>query len=320
MAESKKRRPCHLVAGPLGVGKTSAILDYLKNKQDDERIAVLVNDFGANGLDGVILNEEGTPSKGALAVTSVPGGCLCCTSSIYFETHLRELAKAEDIDRIIIEPSGIVMLDQMKGLLYGLGDSLALDIRPVVVLVNVARFNVRHFTEMPYFGKLAQEADVLVGNRCDLATEAQIEKFLAFAGSLNSGGKEVYTTTYGRLPAGVFAGGATRAPGDVVADRNHVHQKERRSGSLEWTVENCFDHQRLMEGLAEWVGGLADRADERLKGTFHTDQGWKLVEVAQGQLYSRDFTVQKKSQVEWILSDSEAPESLILSTLIEERT
>ena len=47
-----KAVPTNIITGFLGVGKTSAILHLLKSKPNNERWAVLVNEFGEIGVDG----------------------------------------------------------------------------------------------------------------------------------------------------------------------------------------------------------------------------------------------------------------------------
>ena len=46
-----KNIPTHLIAGPLGAGKTSLIRNLLAQRPADERWAVLINEFGLIGLD-----------------------------------------------------------------------------------------------------------------------------------------------------------------------------------------------------------------------------------------------------------------------------
>ena len=60
--------PTNLILGFLGVGKTTAILDLLRQKPEGETWAVLVNEFGEVGIDGAILETEGA------VVREVPGG------------------------------------------------------------------------------------------------------------------------------------------------------------------------------------------------------------------------------------------------------
>ena len=48
--------PAHVIAGFLGAGKTTTLLHLLKGlKARGERCAVLVNEFGALGVDGATL-------------------------------------------------------------------------------------------------------------------------------------------------------------------------------------------------------------------------------------------------------------------------
>lgn len=68
-----KKVPTNIITGFLGVGKTTAILNLLKNKPENENWAVLVNEFGEIGIDGTLMTDQGALIK------EVPGGCMCCT-------------------------------------------------------------------------------------------------------------------------------------------------------------------------------------------------------------------------------------------------
>ena len=65
--------PVVLVAGHLGVGKSS-LVNHLLRHADGTRIGVVVNDFGALGIDAMLVAGQ------ADAVTSLANGCLCCTT------------------------------------------------------------------------------------------------------------------------------------------------------------------------------------------------------------------------------------------------
>ena len=66
--------PTHVIAGPLGAGKTSLIQHLMTQKPADERWAVLVNEFGQIGLDAALMNA----GSDAIAIAEVAGGCVCC--------------------------------------------------------------------------------------------------------------------------------------------------------------------------------------------------------------------------------------------------
>lgn len=97
------RIPCLIVSGFLGSGKTSLLRHKLTGAPDT---AVIVNEFGAVGLDHELLraSEE--------RVELVGGGCACCTRRADLVRVLRELLDAHDrgrhrLSRVVIETSGL---------------------------------------------------------------------------------------------------------------------------------------------------------------------------------------------------------------------
>ena len=97
--------PTNIIFGFLGAGKTTAILDLLARKPDNQRWAVLVNEFGEIGIDGKIISQAGV--EAGVAVKEVPGGCLCCVAGVPFQVGLTELVRSARPDRLIIEPTGL---------------------------------------------------------------------------------------------------------------------------------------------------------------------------------------------------------------------
>ncbi len=95
--------PTHLIAGPLGAGKTSLIRHLLAHKPAHERWAVLINEFGQIGLDQALL----TTAADGISLSEVPGGCLCCVNGAPFQVGLARLLRKAQPDRLLIEPSGL---------------------------------------------------------------------------------------------------------------------------------------------------------------------------------------------------------------------
>lgn len=95
--------PTHLIAGPLGAGKTSLIRHLLAHKPAHERWAVLINEFGQIGLDQALL----TTADDGISLSEVPGGCLCCVNGAPFQIGLARLLRKARPDRLLIEPSGL---------------------------------------------------------------------------------------------------------------------------------------------------------------------------------------------------------------------
>lgn len=95
--------PTHVIAGPLGAGKTSLIKHLLAQRPANERWAVLINEFGQIGLDAALL----TQADDGIALGEVAGGCLCCVNGAPFQVGLGRLLRKAKPDRLFIEPSGL---------------------------------------------------------------------------------------------------------------------------------------------------------------------------------------------------------------------
>ena len=95
--------PTHLIAGPLGAGKTSLIRSLMSQKPAGERWAVLINEFGQIGLDAALLSTDDS----GISLAEVAGGCLCCVNGVPFQVGLSRLLRKTQPDRLLIEPSGL---------------------------------------------------------------------------------------------------------------------------------------------------------------------------------------------------------------------
>ena len=95
--------PTHVIAGPLGAGKTSLIQHLMAHKPAHERWAVLVNEFGQIGLDAALMSQ----GDDTIGIAEVAGGCICCVNGAPFQIGLSRLLRKSRPDRLFIEPSGL---------------------------------------------------------------------------------------------------------------------------------------------------------------------------------------------------------------------
>lgn len=102
----------NVVTGFLGAGKTTFIKNYLPwLKQQGLRSCVIENEFGVAGVDGATLNAAGA------SVLEISGGCVCCTMKVTLYDMLFHLAG--QVDRIVLEPSGLFCGDDLLDILSG---------------------------------------------------------------------------------------------------------------------------------------------------------------------------------------------------------
>ncbi|WP_439863658.1 CobW family GTP-binding protein [Pseudomonas antarctica] len=124
--------PTHVIAGPLGAGKTSLIKHLLAQRPADERWAILINEFGQIGLDAALLTQD----DDGIALGEVAGGCLCCVNGAPFQVGLGRLLRKAKPDRLFIEPSGLGHPAQLLKQLRAAPWQDVLSVQPCVLVLD----------------------------------------------------------------------------------------------------------------------------------------------------------------------------------------
>lgn len=99
----------HLVSGFLGAGKTTLIRHLLSDRSGRGRLAIIENEFGQVGLDGALIQQNGP-----LPIREINSGCICCSLSGDFKSAIRQLMDTCHPDEILIEPSGVGLLSEVR--------------------------------------------------------------------------------------------------------------------------------------------------------------------------------------------------------------
>lgn len=314
----KKLMPIHLIAGPLGVGKTSAILDYLKRSAGWEQVGVVVNDFGPLGMDDAILEGGGARGQGS-EVVMIPGGCVCCTAAAGLVAGLEKVLRIKGLTRVIIEPSGIAAPSDVIDTLRMFARTHDLEIMPVIGMLDACDAVTIIEGRMPLYSKLVESSDHLVFNRSDLAGEAKVALLKEWADGLYPPKLTAAATHHGMLPDKLFEPGgevkvkarslmlSVSSGGGGKAHHGHTeghdHPTDHSDGLL-WPSEVMFRHEKLgrlfVSLMTEGVGGVKPI---RVKGIFSTDEGWVLIEVARDQVFERPTEYRRDSRVDWITAE-----------------
>ena len=101
--------PVTIVTGFLGSGKTTLITSLLRHTPD-QRLAVLVNEFGEVSIDGALLRSAGEESGCGVEIHDLPNGCICCTVQDDFLPMMKRLQERKhEIDHVLIETSGLAL-------------------------------------------------------------------------------------------------------------------------------------------------------------------------------------------------------------------
>ena len=100
----------NIISGFLGAGKTTLIKKLLQAPAEmkGEKIILLENEYGDVGVDGAFMKDSG------IIVDELNSGCICCTLVGDFQKAVDELIEKYNPDRLIIEPSGVGKLSDIR--------------------------------------------------------------------------------------------------------------------------------------------------------------------------------------------------------------
>ncbi len=302
--------PVHVLSGFLGAGKTTALKDLLERRADRERIAVVVNEFGTLGVDGALLSD-----CASCVLKEVPGGCVCCTAMADLEASLEEVSDLVAPTRFVLEPTGLARPSELVDLLRGPRWANRFDVRPVITMLDPQQDLAKAYAESSVFRDQVDTGDILVINRCDLASEEEILRSEEFARSLAPPKLLIVRASHGVLPDEVWdleRPATSAAP--TLLEASATHHSHGGPDSSEGHVgrgishppERIFDTDRLFAALgALREGTLTVGRVARAKGLFHTTAGWRVFEIAGGRLTEAETSWRRDSRVDVILKDPE---------------
>lgn len=279
--------PTNVITGFLGVGKSTAILNLLKQKPAHERWAVLVNEFGEVGIDGSLLTGQGAETAG-IFIREVPGGCMCCAAGLPMQIALNMLLARAKPHRLLIEPTGLGHPREVLAVLSAEHYREVLDLRATLTLVDARKVHDTRYTAHPTFNQQLAIADVIVANKADQYDDKDFPALLDFLEqTTHLDGKPVLKVHQGMLQADWLSGPAASADLHPA----HHHPEEASTDLLD-PIEIpekgylCIDNQG--EGFysrgwifkPDWIFDsrklyalLMGVNAERIKGVFITELG-----------------------------------------------
>ncbi|NIF18879.1 CobW family GTP-binding protein [Pantoea sp. Cy-639] len=280
--------PTHVIAGPLGAGKTSLIRHLLAQRPADERWAVLVNEFGQIGLDAALLARD----EAGIAIGEVAGGCLCCVNGMPFQVGLGRLLRAARPDRLIIEPSG---LGHPLQLLRQLGQAPwagVLAVQPLLMVLDAQALASGEVLAQAQWSA-AVEAGLLVLNKSSSVDDAERLLITSHLPDVPGVWTNQGAVSLRQLPGFSTARSEVEAKPTAVVDKvplslsalwanpgEPICQAQQGEGGWSvgwrWHPSQRFDSGRLQAFLEAWQW-------RRAKGVIHSEQGWQSFNGLEGQ-------------------------------------
>lgn len=245
-----------VITGFLGAGKTTLLNRWLRDYARDD-VAVVVNEFGAIGIDGELLRER------VRALVEVTGGCVCCVTHAELVAALTGFAsRAHPPRRVFVETSGAASpAGVLRAISNGPQASL-LRLDGIVTVLDAERIDALAGND------LAREqlgyADVVVLSRSMADAPERNDAALETVAARN-GTAVVVRADHGEI---VDPPGASLAT--VLAMRSQFDprwrlERPRTSAhvdgieSLSFAIEGEVDEERLIDWIEEQLASHAGR-------------------------------------------------------------
>ena len=183
----------YLITGFLGSGKTTLmknLMDMFKNS----KVAMIVNEFGQEGVDGSVLEKEGMVIE-----EIIDGSIFCvCRSDKFIESILK--TKELNVDYLIVESSGLADpfgMPAVMGVLNKLAPT-TFHYSGSVCVVDANNF-FKVYDMASAVKQQIQGADLLIINKTDISTPDEICKIEKKLRELNIY-SDIIKTSFSRIP------------------------------------------------------------------------------------------------------------------------
>jgi cobalamin biosynthesis protein CobW len=236
--------PCTVITGFLGAGKTTLVRHVLANAAG-RRIAILVNEFGALGIDGEVLRSCGIP--GCDDVVELANGCLCCTVADEFLPAMQALLdRPNPPEHILIETSGLALPKPLLKAFGWPGIRSRVTVDGVIAVVDGPAVAAGRFADDPeavaaqraaddqldhdnplsevYLDQV-QCADLVILNKADLLDDAALARLRQEVAASLPRPAGLVVATEGRVDLAVLLGLDAAAEDDLAA-RPSCHDAE----------------------------------------------------------------------------------------------
>ena len=187
----------NIISGFLGAGKTTLIKKLLGGAMKDEQVILLENEYGEVGIDGGFMKDSG------ITVTEMNSGCICCTLVGDFTKAIDELIEKYHPDRLIIEPSGVGKLSDIRHVVAQAEKKHELVLSGCVTVVDAGKCKMymKNFGE--FFCDQVRSAETIILSRTQMTSQDKIDADIAMLREQNPAAR-IITTPWDELTADVI--------------------------------------------------------------------------------------------------------------------
>jgi G3E family GTPase len=283
--QEKARIPVTVLTGFLGAGKTT-LLNAILLQNHGYKCAIVINEFGAISIDHQLVigvDEE---------ILELNNGCICCRVRGDLVKSLGELLrKQKRFDYVLIETTGLADPGPVAGTFRttDLAERLRLD---SIVTVADARHLEKELDDAPEASAQLAFADVVLLNKTDLVSEADLERVEQRIRKINAVAK-IRRTERAQVPVAELLNikahelktafvlpdppsvGSFGGQGEHEHDHDHAHEEGHHHHHHDDAVRSFFivDERPLdLRKLEDWLTGVIKEMGPKIyrsKGILH---------------------------------------------------
>ena len=168
---SPKKTQVFVLAGFLGAGKTTLLKRILSWETDLSGTVVIVNEFGAVGIDGLLLSDAGSE------VVELTSGCVCCSLQADLNLTLKMIRKQFNPIRIIIEATGVADPRAIVDIFQDVELQEFMAVVKIITVLDADFWEVRDCLGTLFFSQL-READLILLNKIDTIDHERVTPIL----------------------------------------------------------------------------------------------------------------------------------------------
>ncbi len=168
-----------IFSGFLGSGKTTLIKKLIQEVYAGQKIVLIENEFGEIGIDGGFLKDAG------INISEMNSGCICCSLVGDFNKALKEVATTYTPDRIIIEPSGVGKLSDVRVAVEGAAEEAGLVVNNLITIADCKKIKMYRKNFGEFYDNQIENAGTVILSRTQMVNEQKQLEAAAMIRELN---------------------------------------------------------------------------------------------------------------------------------------
>jgi len=223
----------NIISGFLGAGKTTLIKKLIAGAMKNEKVVLLENEYGEVGVDSGFMKDAG------ITVTELNSGCICCTLAGDFQKAVDELIETYHPDRLLVEPTGVGKLSEIRQAVEEAKARHDLQITGCATVVDAGRSRIymKNFGE--FFLDQIKSAETVVFSRTQLLSADRVEKSRQLVAEQNPAAR-IITTPWDDMDAQLILD-TIEHPAQLLSMDDVEHHHHHEHG------EECHCHEHEHE-------------------------------------------------------------------------